>query len=213
MDMETMTARSTYFLYGFLVLCFFFLTPWMSWGDQYLLPLIFFAGAFWFAAQAIERRVELEAVSKERSDSFKGSDYLIVFGLTALAIFIRMYNLDYFDHYIDEYYTAGFIRNHINGNPSDHVRLGYVSKIAALFCGMYDCNDVYGALMAGRTPLAIFGGLCIIPLYLLGKLVSRTTALIACLLFILSPYAIHMARFLQEYSITVFLFLDRYFFC
>lgn len=61
-------------------------------------------------------------------------------------------------------------------------------------------------LWAARLIGAIFNVLAVIPLYLLARKISRSVAVLACLLFATSPWIITFARVAREYAYYPFYF-------
>jgi len=63
------------------------------------------------------------------------------------------------------------------------------------------------SILVARLPFIIFSAATAIPLYFVGKLINRRVGIIAALIWLMSPWALVIGRFVREYAVFPFIYL------
>ena len=131
-------------------------------------------------------------------------DWGIVIGTIALAILLRVFNLDRLSPLTDEYphlLAAQAIASGSSLNTLYQRSLLIVTLPVALFFRFFGYK-----LWVARLPGVLFNSLAIIPLYLITKKINRPVAFLSCILFATSPWLIAVSRYVREYGYYPFYF-------
>jgi hypothetical protein len=136
-------------------------------------------------------------INKESRDQALYLTILFIIGLV-----LRLYNLDGFPPYYDEYaHTEAALR------LFEGADYGYNRAFLTVTAPVYLSYLIFGvSLLSGRLPMVFINMLAIFPLFVLGKKLNRTVAYISVALFVFSPWAIAVARTVREYAILPFFF-------
>ena len=131
-------------------------------------------------------------------------DWAIVLGTIALAVLLRVFNLNVLPPFTDEYIHLLAGKAIASGAPLNSVyprSLFVVTLPVALFFKIFGLQ-----LWAARLPGVIVSVLAIIPLYLISKRINRLVALLSCILYATNPWLIAMSRYGREYGYYPFYF-------
>jgi hypothetical protein len=133
-------------------------------------------------------------------DSRNQAIYLIALFIIGLSI--RLYNLDGFPPYTDEYAHTGTAVFLLNGTVTSYHRAFWIVTIP-----VYLSYLLFGvSLWAGRLPMVILNMLAIFPAFTLGKKLSRPIAYISAALFTFNPWIIAVSRTVREYAVLPIFF-------
>ncbi len=132
------------------------------------------------------------------------AEYIPVMLLFLVAVLLRIFNLDHLYPYADEYQHLIAAKQLLQGMSLNAVYDRSLYIVTVPVVGSY---LLFGqALWAARLPGVLFNALGIFPLYLIGRRVNRSVALLSCVLFATSPYMIAFSRNVREYAYYPFVF-------
>jgi hypothetical protein len=132
---------------------------------------------------------------------------LAILGVMLLAFVLRIWNLGGLDPHYDEYLHLKEAQNLFLGGELQYQRALLVTQSVRFFYWISGASRFYEYVYWGRVPSVIFSTLTIIPLYLWGRKINRTVALIAGLLWATSPWMIGTAKIVREYAYYPFIIL------
>jgi hypothetical protein len=137
-------------------------------------------------------------------DAFSALDVWLMITAGLLAALLRVFNLGSVFPAVDEYYHLIAAKQIVQGAALSTVypRGLWIVTIPAAAALKIFGNQLWAARLIG----AIFNVLAVIPLYLLARKISRSVAVLACLLFATSPWIITFARVAREYAYYPFYF-------
>jgi hypothetical protein len=131
-------------------------------------------------------------------------DWGIVIGTIALAILLRVFNLDRLPPLTDEFLHLLAAKAIANGSSLNTV---YQRSLLIVTLPVVLSFRVFGfKLWAARLPGVLFNSLAIIPLYLITKKINRPIAFLSCILFATNPWLIAVSRYVREYGYYPFYF-------
>ncbi len=133
--------------------------------------------------------------------------FLSLILLTAIGLVLRLWNLDLLDSYRDEDHHLSSVRLLFDTGAFEYTRAQLVTYTSAFFIWLGGGVSYYDFLYWGRVPSAIMGALTTIPIYLLGRKISKPVAMVSVLLWVISPWAIGIARNIREHSYYIFIIL------
>jgi hypothetical protein len=156
----------------------------------------------WKKRSAMLRILDRELV--ESPERFGKQEWLLLSGIIALALLLRIPNLENIFPGVDEYYQLNAARQILQGASLESV---YQRGLWMVTIPSYLAFRVFGAeIWAARLVGAIFNALAIIPLYLVARRINRTVAILSVLLFATSPWVITFARLVREYAYYPFFY-------
>lgn len=127
--------------------------------------------------------------------------YVIILVTLLIGGFVlRMWNLTILDPYTDEYNHLLAAKGYLETGSFTYSRAKLVTYSVALFYWIGNASSFYEYLFWGRVPGVIFGTLTGIPLYFLAKQISKNIGITTVLLWMISPWAIGVARTVREYA-------------
>jgi|GEM_PF-2046242 len=129
----------------------------------------------------------------------------VLFGLVMVSFILRVYNLDFLDSFRDEDHHLKSARMLLAENCFDYKRGLIVTYLSTFTIWLAGAETYHDFLYWGRFPSTIIGSLICIPIYFIGKKVSRFTGLFAAFLWAFSPWAIGISQNLREHVYFVFL--------
>jgi hypothetical protein len=135
-----------------------------------------------------------------RKESRDQALYLMI--LFMIGLVLRLYNVDGFPPYYDEY-------NHMRAAVElyEGVRSTYNRAFLTVTMPVYLSYLVFGiSLLSSRLPMVIINMLAIFPLFMLGKKLNRTVGYISVALFVFSPWVIAVSRTVREYAVMPVIF-------
>ena len=123
---------------------------------------------------------------------------LILLGIFALGLALRLYGLAGYPPYIDEYiHTSDAVDLYVNHN------FEWNRAYLTVTLPIYLSYLIFGvSLWASRLPMVIINMLAIFPLFALGKKIDQKLGYLAVGLFVLNPWAIAAARPARDYAIV-----------
>jgi len=131
-------------------------------------------------------------------------DWGIVIGAIALAILLRVFNLDHLSPLTDEYHHLLAAKAIASGSSFSTI---YQRSLLIVTLPVVLFFQVFGfKLWAARLPGVLFNSLAIIPLYLITKKINRPIAFLSCILFATNPWLIAVSRYVREYGYYPFYF-------
>ena len=131
-------------------------------------------------------------------------EILVLLPTMGLAALLRAFNLGGVFPAVDEYFHLIAANQLLMGAPLESVYprgLWIVTLPVALALRLFG-HEVWAARAVG----AVFNVLAIVPLYLLGRKISKPVAFVACALYATSPWIITFARMAREYAYYPFYF-------
>jgi hypothetical protein len=135
-----------------------------------------------------------------RKESRDQALYLMI--LFMIGLVLRLYNVDGFPPYYDEY---GHIRTTME--LYEGVEHTYNRAFYTVTMPVYLSYLVFGpSLFSSRLPMVIINMLAIFPLFVLSKKLNRTVGYIAVALFVFSPWVIAVSRTVREYAVLPVIF-------
>lgn len=135
---------------------------------------------------------------------FNQLDLALVTAAATLALVLRAFNLANVFPAVDEYFHLIAAQQIVHGAALSSV---YPRGLWLVTLPVAAALRVFGhELWAARMVGVVVNALATIPLYLLGRKVSRPIAVLACVLFATSPWIITFARVAREYAYYPFYF-------
>ena len=132
-------------------------------------------------------------------------DWGFAVGAIALAILLRVLNLDRLSPITDEYHHLLAAKAITNG--ASILSVSYQRSLLPVTLPVALFLRVFGnALWVARLPGVLFNAFAIIPLYLLTKKINRPVAFLACSLYAFNPWLIAVSRYVREYGYYPFYF-------
>ena len=116
------------------------------------------------------------------------------------ALFIRLWHLTALDPYTDENAHLQEAYGFLHGEGKPYSRARFVSGLVYLMWKIASPRSYNDYIFWSRVPSVVAGALTVLPLYLVAEKISRPVALISCLLWSLSPWAIGVSRYTREYA-------------
>ena len=125
-------------------------------------------------------------------------EWAIVAALGALALLLRIFNLDNLFPYADEYSHLLAARNLLQGAPLGSV---FNRSLLTVTLPVLVSLRIFGhELWAARLPGVLLNAVAVIPLYLLTRKINRPIAILSGLLYASSPLIIGVSRNVREYA-------------
>jgi len=126
--------------------------------------------------------------------------FLLVCFMVGLGL--RLYNLEGFPPFVDEYAQIRAAIAIFKGQPVDYTR-----SLLTVSLPVYLSYRIFGmSLWSGRLPMVLINMLAIFPLYFLVKKINEEVGYISVLLFVFSPWIIAVSRNLRDYAVIPFFF-------
>ncbi len=122
--------------------------------------------------------------------------------LVILGLVLRSINLAILQPHEDEYLHLLAARDILGSGSSDYARAYILSYTVSVLFSLFGTD-----VAVGRLPGIIVSSLTVIPVYLLIRNASKPAAVIAAILWTLSPWAIMVGRNIREYAIFPFFML------
>ncbi len=140
----------------------------------------------------------------EQNGKGKTQEISIIVGFVLLALGLRVFNLENFPPYVDEYAHFLAAKQILQGYQLDSVyqRSLWVVTLPVTLAFRLFGNELWVA----RLPGVLFNAFAIIPLYLLTKKINKNIAMISAFLYASSPWIIATARNTREYAFYPFYF-------
>lgn len=131
-------------------------------------------------------------------------DWLLLAIILALAITLRVVNLNLFPPYYDEYFHLQAAKDLITGIPLANVyqrSLFLVTMPVVVFFKLFGMQ-----VWIARLPGALFSAFAVLPLFFLMKRMGKMSAYIATVLYATSPFLVTFGRSIREYAIQPLIF-------
>lgn len=131
-------------------------------------------------------------------------EWVLIAGLIAFALLLRVFNLGVLYPYADEYSHLLAAKALLQGASLTSV---FDRSLLITTVPVVISQRLFGMeLWSARLPGAIFNALAIFPLYLLARKINKPVAVLSCLLYATSPWIIGVARTVREYAYYPFYF-------
>jgi hypothetical protein len=176
-----------------------------------ILLAVLFAGAVVFFVLGLGEQLkkiwlhyslEAESESAAKDRMSKTLTVCTLLGVFILGLGLRLYNLDGFPPYVDEYIHTNWAFLVYSGQPIEWGRAFLTVNLP-----VYLSYLTFGVnLWAGRFPMVFINMLSIFPLYVLGSRVNRQIGFICVALFSLSPWIIASSRTVRDYAVVPLIF-------
>jgi hypothetical protein len=159
-----------------------------------LIALLYTLPLLWFN----RHRLKLNT-NKIGDNNFNWQDIILILATILIGLSLRIPNLDHLDPYTDEYSHLNTAKSIVENNwqTDDYYSRGFylVSiPVAAIF-------EIFGiSLFNARLVGVIINVIAIIPLYLIGKKISKSFAFLISFLFATSPWIVATSRNVREYA-------------
>jgi hypothetical protein len=140
----------------------------------------------------------------EKNEFLKGTLITVAVLLTSFMIGmgLRIFNLDGFPPYVDEYIHTHDATALIHGEPLEWDRAYLTVSFP-----VYLSYRVFGiSLWASRLPMILINMLSILPLYALGKKINKSVGYISVVLFVFSPWILAVSRTVRDYAVAPLFF-------
>ncbi len=140
----------------------------------------------------------------------KGKRLLInpLFPIIVIAVFLRIYHLDYFSLWNDEIYFFDLSKRATLFNTTEFFHLPFAPLLIRYSTNLLGTSD-----FAIRLPFVIFNILSVVMIYLVGKsMFNKSVGLIAAFLLTISTNAIGIAQEAKLYSLVTFFPMAALFF-
>ena len=119
-----------------------------------------------------------------------------------LGLALRIYNLDGFPPYVDEY-----IHTHDAVTITQAVPYDWGRAFLIVSFPVYLSYQLFGiSLWASRFPMILINMLALFPLYALGKKINQQVGYICVALYVLSPWIIGASRTVRDYAVIPLFF-------
>lgn len=135
---------------------------------------------------------------------WKASEAMVLLGVIALALALRVFNLGNLYPAVDEYYQLIAAKQIIQGAAlsSVYTRSLWLVTLPVTVALRLFGNELWAARLVG----VLFNVLAILPLYFLTRKINRPVAVLSALLYATSPWIITFARVVREYAYYPFYF-------
>lgn len=131
--------------------------------------------------------------------------YYGIVSLVIVGLILRGANVVALGHSIDENFHLLKVLESRGGQAFDYFRGRVVTASVEVSFALLQPETYDQVIAYARLPGIILGALTVVPLYFAGKLMSRSTGIIAATIWAVNPLSIEMSRYVREYTYFAFI--------